>query len=768
MTQKHLFSSFVLSVFLLLSIFTLQQALAEWTDPACPPPGCNSYPPITVGPTPQFKLGDLNITSETATGTLSSDRLYVRRATVLDTDGEDSLIVQRGNVGIGTVNPQGILDVRGNQDIFFKTGNRAGAVNFGANGGIVPVNVFGNVNVRSVPVESPTGNTYNNVGGDSSNYSVSYGGSPQFSWWQTAFPTEFPSSSSWNSVKITNARSNGTCEDSTMTTGECSGAYYDAAASAPIYAYDFFRLREENGSRYAIAYIKFEKRPTSYAGGDVNAVRGSFSQEVYGDKVRGRIGDFQTGEFETGIRIKNSDLQGFLLPNQRNVGLVLENRCEGCSAKIAFSTPHTSSVTGDEFYGWQVGGYQNSFEIEEIGERPGTSEKTHRVIGIDRSINTFGQYNLQIQLRASTTIAGRTVAPTFASNKFCFLSTGLGDPEDCITSWPTGGQVPPGNSNPPGNPGGSLDGSGATDRLAKWTGGSTLGASSVLDTNDMFRISHANVNIDNGLLVNRRDNANLRPGIPISDFEEGSLRFGGSLSGEGIYSNRVNGSVNQYGLSLMTLFRPRLVITNSGNVGIGIEDPQTKLHVAGSLSVQSTGNPGGPALIMNPGSGDLEIGSPTQDGDVYVKDIAGTRRIHLDGTSGRITADGLCLPGSNPSGGCITSWPGGGGGASNIESDPSETGYLKMGSITIQWGIVDNNGGSGENPRTVVYPRPLSQVFNAQCTVSIENNTSGGDATKDSWCQVKSLNPSSATFYIQRDSGTGRFDDIFWMVIGQE
>ncbi len=113
MTQKYLFSFFVFAVFLFLSVFALQQALAEWTDPACPPPGCNSYPPITVGPTPQFKIGNLTITSPTATGTIESDRLYVHRATILNTDGQDSLIVPRGKVGIGTLSPQSRLDVRG-------------------------------------------------------------------------------------------------------------------------------------------------------------------------------------------------------------------------------------------------------------------------------------------------------------------------------------------------------------------------------------------------------------------------------------------------------------------------------------------------------------------------------------------------------------------------------------------------------------------------------------------------------------------------------
>ncbi len=91
--------------------------------------------------------------------------------------------------------------------------------------------------------------------------------------------------------------------------------------------------------------------------------------------------------------------------------------------------------------------------------------------------------------------------------------------------------------------------------------------SSFTDLTASGTISTLNLNVDPG-------NANN------GDLTAGGIRFGTS-SGEGIFSKRTTGG-NQYGIDLATNFTPRLSITQSGDVGIGINPPQYKLHVRGS------------------------------------------------------------------------------------------------------------------------------------------------------------------------------------------
>jgi Chaperone of endosialidase len=76
----------------------------------------------------------------------------------------------------------------------------------------------------------------------------------------------------------------------------------------------------------------------------------------------------------------------------------------------------------------------------------------------------------------------------------------------------------------------------------------------------------SSINVDQS----NANNGNVNPGISF-----------GSLSGEAIASKRTGGG-NQYGLDFYTNSVNRMSITNSGNVGIGITNPQATLHLGNS------------------------------------------------------------------------------------------------------------------------------------------------------------------------------------------
>ena len=85
------------------------------------------------------------------------------------------------------------------------------------------------------------------------------------------------------------------------------------------------------------------------------------------------------------------------------------------------------------------------------------------------------------------------------------------------------------------------------------------------------------ITFGNGVVA---DNDNDSNGVP-------DIRFGGTVSGEGVGSTRASGGANQYGVDLYTDYTQRLSITNGGLVGIGTTSPQQALDVAGT--VRTTG-----------------------------------------------------------------------------------------------------------------------------------------------------------------------------------
>src|SRR5207244_66655 len=103
---------------------------------------------------------------------------------------------------------------------------------------------------------------------------------------------------------------------------------------------------------------------------------------------------------------------------------------------------------------------------------------------------------------------------------------------------------------------------------------------------------------------------------------------------------KVSGGTNNYGLVVD-------YGTTTGNfVGIGVTNPAVDLNIASSIRIGSTSNAG---LDYTNATGDLYLGQDnSQDGDLFVKNAAGTATISINSNGnsvfpGNITANGVDL-----------------------------------------------------------------------------------------------------------------------------
>jgi trimeric autotransporter adhesin len=87
------------------------------------------------------------------------------------------------------------------------------------------------------------------------------------------------------------------------------------------------------------------------------------------------------------------------------------------------------------------------------------------------------------------------------------------------------------------------------------------------------------------------------------------LRFGGGSSGEGIASNRTIG-LTKFGMDFYTEFTPRMSILQSGQVGIGTQNPGAALSVVSNLADA----PGIYAQAADAASGSNQNGAPGLEG----------------------------------------------------------------------------------------------------------------------------------------------------------
>ncbi len=100
-TRRYLSQISIIIVAVLFSIGLQTFAAGTFKEPTQPPPNGNAYAPLNTGPKGQRKMGGLvlNVGSKNNAGTLVW--------------GKNGLIIEHGNVGIGTINPTSKLDVSG-------------------------------------------------------------------------------------------------------------------------------------------------------------------------------------------------------------------------------------------------------------------------------------------------------------------------------------------------------------------------------------------------------------------------------------------------------------------------------------------------------------------------------------------------------------------------------------------------------------------------------------------------------------------------------
>jgi hypothetical protein len=84
-----------------------------------------------------------------------------------------------------------------------------------------------------------------------------------------------------------------------------------------------------------------------------------------------------------------------------------------------------------------------------------------------------------------------------------------------------------------------------------------------------------------------KNDINVDNGNGNAGSTDNTLKFGANGTGESIGSNRTTG-VNQWGLDFYTNYANRMSIANNGYVGVGVTNPNSKLHVAGQLVIGSS------------------------------------------------------------------------------------------------------------------------------------------------------------------------------------